>query len=69
VIQTFQTGSARWVVSENEGWLPGVYDSDATARRAAALPDAALRDLARIYSIDGEDRPVTAADLDALPDA
>jgi hypothetical protein len=52
----------RWLVSRNEQWLPGVYDSETTALRAIRIDTL----LGPIYRTDGENRPVTMADLDAI---
>ncbi len=62
-VQTYQTDDGRWVVSDDEMWLPGSYDSDATARAAAELSDDFLHGLGRICSVDGENRAITMADL------
>ena len=64
-VRTSEAVPGQWVVAENGTWLPGIYESDAVARRAARLPDAALLALSHIYKVDGENRPVTAADLDS----
>lgn len=58
-----------WTVSDRGMWLDGIYATEETARRAAGLSDATLRDLGRIYRVDGENRPVTDADLDAVEEA
>lgn len=34
-----------WVVSENHVWVPGVYDTEDTARRAVKYTDAQLQAL------------------------
>lgn len=54
-----------WVVSDNGVWLEGSYATESAARRAASFSDKVLADLGRIYRVDGENRPVTDADLDA----
>lgn len=54
-----------WVVSENEMWLPGSYDSEQTARYAATMSDAVLRAVQPICWVDGGNRNITRADLDA----
>jgi hypothetical protein len=61
-----------WVViaEEGYGWLPGYYDSVAAARAAAELPPESLSELSnRICRVDGEDRPMTAADIECAKDA
>lgn len=55
-----------YVVSQNDLWLPGVYDSEETATRACDLPTATLLALGRIYRVDGENRALTMDDLDAI---
>jgi hypothetical protein len=62
-VSVYESKPGRWVVSENDVWLPGVFDSPETARRAADFPREALHELRRIYHVDGENRPVTMADL------
>lgn len=48
-------------------WVPGIYDSEATAALAIArFTDEQLAGLAPIYRVDGESRPVTMADLEGL---
>ena len=56
-----------YVVAIDDQWLEGVYDTEATARRAALhFDDAELAALGRIYHLDGQNRPVNRADLDAV---
>jgi hypothetical protein len=51
-------------VSNRGTWLPGGYDTEETAREAATLGDDKLAELNdRIFSIHGENRRITAADL------
>ena len=62
MIRELESGS--YVISSRQAWLPGVYDSERTARFAFRFPDATLRGLAlRICSAQGEDRPITMDDL------
>lgn len=53
-----------WAVADRGMWLEGLYDSDETARHAATLSDELLHRLRHICWVDGEDRPITMADLD-----
>ena len=57
----------RWSVAENGVWVPGLYDSAKTARRAAReFSDVELQPLDHVWRFDGLDRPATMADLDGL---
>jgi hypothetical protein len=63
-LRLYQTGTdGSWSVSDHEMWLPGLYDAQDTAIQAAALPDATLLRLEPICRVDGENRPITMADL------
>jgi hypothetical protein len=50
-----------WVVAQGH-WLPGVFDTEATARYACRFPDDTLEFLRQDVLI-AEDRPITRADL------
>lgn len=67
-VRTYPFEEGTWVVADGGVWLDGIYESEATARRAATLSDSVLSALGRIYRIDGENRPVTMADLQPLID-
>jgi hypothetical protein len=67
-IQTYQVDDG-WVVSVNEQWVPGVYDSDETARSACVFSDVQLKALVSIWNHKGENRPATMADLARIPAA
>jgi hypothetical protein len=61
-VRTYCTHTGDYVVSENGTWLPGVYDSEETARYAATLSDDVL---VRAQPIC-ETRPITRLDLSLL---
>lgn len=65
MIQAHNSGEGRFVVSDNGVWVPGVYDSYATAKLAAQqLKDSEIvRWLGPIYTCEGLDRPVSGTDL------
>ena len=51
-------------ISSGGQWLPGIYESRATARYAFQFPVEALQKLSdRICHIDGENRSITKNDL------
>jgi len=53
-----------YVISSRQVWLPGIYDSERTARAAFRKSDEALSALNdRICNINGENRAITAEDL------
>lgn len=53
-----------FVISSGGRWLPGIYDTERTARWAFRFSDRQLQDLNdRISHKDGENRPITADDL------
>jgi len=57
-------GILGWSLARDGVWLPGIYDSDETAREAVSLPDDVLQALSdRICSVQGEFRLITAKDL------
>lgn len=63
-ISTYEVNGA-WVVAQGY-WLPGGYEDEATARYACRYPFEVLQELNdRIYRVDGENRPITRADLKA----
>lgn len=53
----------RWVVAEDQAWLPGVYATEEAARLAVSFSYSELERLGTIYRVDGENRPVTVDDL------
>lgn len=51
-------------ISSRGGWLPGIYDSERTARYAFRFGDDILQRLSdRICRFDTENRPITMDDL------
>lgn len=53
-----------YVISSRDVWLPGVYDSEATARWAFQFSDETLQRLTeRICHVDKENRTITRDDL------
>jgi PhoPQ-activated pathogenicity-related protein len=66
-LRLYPDSDGTWTVSDSGSWLPGIYDSKVTAIAAAALPDAVLEDrLQPICHVDGENRPITLADVEAV---
>lgn len=51
-----------WVVSDGGTWLPGVFDSKETAKKAALLSDDKLEELTQKINID-EARSINMEDL------
>jgi hypothetical protein len=51
-----------FMISSDDAWLPGNYDTQRTARWAFRFPDAVLTDLEERAN-GGEQRPITSADL------
>lgn len=63
-IETYHVGNG-WVVAQGY-WLPGLYDSEQTARYACRLSDRILTHVAEtISSVHGENRMITMNDLRA----
>lgn len=58
-----------FVVADNGTWLPGVYATSEAAELAPSLSDDALYEASFISRIDGENRPITVADLKKLQTA
>jgi hypothetical protein len=55
-----------YVISSHGMWLPGLYDSERTARYAFRFPDATLQRLQdEINHYQRQDRSITMADLRA----
>jgi hypothetical protein len=67
MIQAHKTDENRYVVSENGVWVPGIYDSAETAKKAPKLTDEEIvTHLGHIFHADKEDRAVTLDELNAL---
>lgn len=61
---THQGADGTWSISSRQMWLPGIYDTETTARAAFRLDNRTLQALTdRICAIDGENRPITKEDL------
>ena len=55
-----------YVISSRGMWLPGIYDSERTARYAFRFSDQELAGVnARVCHVDSENRPITMDDLRA----
>lgn len=53
-----------FAISSHRAWLPGIYDSERSARYAFRFGDTALQALSdRICRFDGENRAITMDDL------
>ena len=67
MIQAHKLEDGRFVVSENGVWVPGIYDSSATAIKAAETltDEQIITKLGPVYEVDGEDRPATLANVEA----
>jgi hypothetical protein len=63
-IKTYEV-EGQWVMSQDEVWLPGSYDTEQTARDAVELVDEQGFDefQHRINHVSRENRAITAADL------
>lgn len=54
-----------WAISDESGWLPGIYATEAAADLAGTIGDAALQDLSdRVCG--AEQRPIAVEDLESL---
>lgn len=62
-LRLYEAGDGTWTVADGGGWLPGIYDSRATAEAAARLPYGTLAALSVVCHYDGESRAVTMSDL------
>ena len=64
VIHKAQDGTC--TISSRGMWLPGIYDSERSARYAFRFGDEVLQSLAdRVCRVDGENRAITMDDLRA----
>jgi hypothetical protein len=63
-LRHYEAEDGTWTVAESGTWLPGIYESKAVATAAADLPDARLARLLNICHVEGEDRTITAADVE-----
>ena len=59
--RVIETLPGQWELVTSKGWLPGVYDSPSTARRASWLPLDVLERLAQVA--ERERRAVTADEI------
>lgn len=60
-IRTYHTPEG-WVVSDEGAWLPGVFESEETARMAASLSDKKLLCLSKTVNVIAA-RPISMEDL------
>jgi hypothetical protein len=68
IITIYPGAGNGWVAAVNGVWIPGGYDTGQTAMYACQFPDEVLQPINdKIYSVNGEDRPITMADLPPQP--
>ena len=63
-VRVYEVPSALWVVANDGGWLPGVYNSEAAARLAAALAARSYFTLATVWHYVCQS-PLTEQDMRA----
>lgn len=64
MINVQKTGDNHFVVSENQMWVPGIYETAEIAEKAPSMSDEEIITLlGPIYQIDGLNRPVNADDM------
>jgi hypothetical protein len=64
MINVQKTQDGVYVVSENQQWVPGVYETPEAAKKAVAMTNEEIIEiLGPIYTIHGEGRAVTEKDM------
>lgn len=66
LLSMYELEQGGWVIAENHQWTDGVFEGPEAAEASVALTDEEIvKYLGSVYRVDGQNRPVTLAEVQA----